>query len=219
MSFSAAIFDLDGTLVDSLRDLADTANAVLAESGFPQHPIDAYRYFVGDGVQMLISRIVPESASAYQRRNCLEMFTARYAANWRINSCPYPGVHDMLLALKSLGLKMAVLSNKPHAFTEDFVGHFFPGQLFAAVFGQRQEVERKPSPQAAFEIASLFGVAPKHCLFIGDTAIDMQTGSSAGMFTIGVLWGFRDRLELEQHHADLIVEQPQEITEYARRAR
>ena len=219
MTFHAAIFDLDGTLVDSLRDLAETANAVLAESGFPQHPIDAYRYFVGDGVQALISRIVPASTSAEQCRKCLEMYTARYAGNWRINSCPYPGVHDMLLALKSLGLKMAVLSNKPHAFTRDFVEYFFPGQLFDGVFGQRPEVERKPSPQGAFEIASLLGVAPARCLFIGDTAIDMKTGRSAGMFTIGVLWGFRDRRELEQHRADLIVAHPEEIAEYARRTR
>jgi phosphoglycolate phosphatase len=125
----------------------------------------------------------------------------------------------MLLALKNLGLKMAVLSNKPHGFTRDFVEYFFPGQYFDIVFGQRPAVERKPSPQGAFEIASIVGVAPAQCLFIGDTAIDIETGRSAGMFTIGVLWGFRDRLELEMHHADLIVDQPEEITEYARRTR
>ncbi len=219
MPFHAAIFDLDGTLVDSLRDIAETANAVLVESGFPQHPIDAYRYFVGEGVQALISRIVPESATADQRRRCLEKYSESYASAWRINSCPYPGVHDMLLALKSLGMKIAVLSNKPHAFTRDFVEHFFHGQLFDGVFGQRQAVEKKPSPQGAFEITSLLGVAPVHCLFIGDTAIDMKTGRSAGMFTIGVLWGFRDRFELEQHRADLIVAQPEEIVDYARRTR
>lgn len=217
MPFQAAIFDLDGTLVDSLRDLAETANSVLAESGYPPHPMDAYRYFVGDGVNALVRRMLPASANEEQCRRCQDHFIASYARNWRINSCPYPGIRDMLLGLKNNGLKIAVLSNKPHDFTKDFVKYFFPDQCFEAVFGQRPEVARKPSPQGAIEIAALMRLAPSHCLYIGDTAIDMQTGKSAGMFTIGVLWGFRDRRELEEHHADLIVDQPLEIVDYVLR--
>ena len=217
MLFQAAIFDLDGTLVDSLRDLAETANSVLAGSGFSQHPIDAYRYFVGDGVSALVRRMLPASATEEQCHRCQEQFTDSYARNWRINSCPYPGIRDMLLGLKNFGVKIAVLSNKPHGFTRDFVEYFFPEHVFAAVFGQRPEVARKPSPQGAIEIAALMRLAPSQCLYIGDTAIDMQTGRSAGMFTIGVLWGFRDRRELEEHYADLIVEQPLEIVDYVLR--
>lgn len=217
MPFQAAIFDLDGTLVDSLRDLAETANSVLAGAGFPQHPVDAYRYFVGDGVSTLIRRALPATATEDQCRICQEQFIDSYARNWRINSCPYPGIRDMLRGLKNSGLKIAVLSNKPHGFTRDFVEYFFPEHYFEAVFGQRPEVARKPSPQGAIEIAKLMRLAPSQCLYIGDTATDMQTGKSAGMFTIGVLWGFRDRRELERNRADLIVDQPLEIVDYVLR--
>ena len=215
MVYRTAVFDLDGTLVDSLQDLAETANAMLAASGYPQHPVDAYRYFVGDGMATLIRRIVPPSLTEDQVGRCLADFSQAYAAGWQRNSCPYPGIHAMLSGLQNAGLKLAVLSNKPDAFTREFIRFFFPEQRFDAVFGQRSGVEKKPSPAGALEIAALLHDAPGECLYVGDTAVDMQTGRSAGMFTIGVLWGFRDRRELQEHHADMIVSDPMEIVEHA----
>ena len=215
MKFKAVIFDLDGTLLDTLADLADAMNAVLAGNRLPTHPVDAYRYFVGDGMATLIRRIVPPSLTEDQVARCLADFSQTYAARWQRNSCPYPGIHAMLSGLQNAGLKLAVLSNKPDAFTREFIRFFFPEQRFDAVFGQRSGVEKKPSPAGALEIAALLHVAPGECLYVGDTAVDMQTGRSAGMFTIGVLWGFRDRRELQEHHADMIVSDPMEIVEHA----
>ncbi|KGO35122.1 MAG: HAD family hydrolase [Desulfoprunum sp.] len=215
MLYRTAVFDLDGTLVDSLQDLAETANEMLAAAGYPQHPVEAYRYFVGDGMATLIRRIVPPALSEDACARCLAEFTQAYAARWQRNSCPYPGIHAMLSSLQNAGLKLAVLSNKPHEFTREFIRYFFPAQKFDAVFGQRPGVEKKPSPAGALEIAALLHVEPAECLYIGDTAVDMQTGKSAGMLTIGVLWGFRDRRELQEHHADLIVSHPLEIVEHA----
>ncbi len=215
MPYRTAIFDLDGTLVDSLRDLADTANKVLAEFGYPIHPVDAFRYFVGDGLQALIERISPTGLTEKEYDHCMQRFNEIYTLNWLRNSCPYPGIHAMLAGLKNAGLSLAVLSNKPHSFTLEFVDYFFPGGIFPIVFGQRPEVEKKPSPAGALEIANMMAVAPSECLYIGDTAVDMQTGKSAGMFTVGVLWGFRERQELRDHRADKIVQHPMEIVEHA----
>jgi phosphoglycolate phosphatase len=121
----------------------------------------------------------------------------------------------MVAGLKRAGLRLAVLSNKPHVFTLEFVGHFFPEGTFEVVFGQRHGIGKKPDPAGALEIAGLLAVQPNECLYIGDTAVDMQTGKSAGMYTIGVLWGFRHRDELHAHHADMIVHHPMEIVDYA----
>ena len=160
MPYRAAIFDLDGTLVDSLRDLADTANQMLAESGYPIHPVDAYRYFVGDGLQTLIERISPAGLTEREYDHCLQRFKEIYPLTWRRNSCPYPGIHAMLAGLKNAGLGLAVLSNKPHSSTLEFVDYFFPGGIFPIVFGQRPEVEKKPSPAGALEIATNDGCRP-----------------------------------------------------------
>jgi phosphoglycolate phosphatase len=215
MSYQAAVFDLDGTLVDSLQDLAETGNQVLNMYGYPLHPVDAYRYFVGDGLSTLIKRILPLSRPETEHEEHIRSFSEIYARSWRRNSCPYPGIHAMLAGLKEAGLRLAVLSNKPHVFTREFVAYFFPEGTFEVVFGQRPEIGKKPDPAGALEIAGLMAVRPDECLYIGDTAVDMQTGKSAGMFTIGVLWGFRDQDELQEHRADMIVHHPMEIVEYA----
>lgn len=215
MSFHAVLFDLDGTLVDTLQDLADSGNQMLAMCGYPGHPVDAYRYFVGDGISTLIRRIVPSSLSDRECEDCVRKFSEIYALNWQRNSCPYPGIHAMLAGLKDAGFRLAVLSNKPHEFTREFVTYYFPAETFEVVFGQRSGVEKKPDPAGALEIAGLMAIPPTKWLYIGDTAVDMQTGKSAGMFTIGVLWGFRDRQELQDHRADKIVHHPMEIVEYA----
>ena len=215
MRYQAAIFDLDGTLLDTLQDLADTCNQVLAESGFPQYPVERYRYFVGDGLKVLIERIVPIQTTEENKAALSRRFAEIYAEKWQRNSCPYPGINAMLAGLKNAGIRLGVLSNKMHAFTQEHVAHFFPGNLFEIVLGQRPGVDRKPSPAGLLEIASAMGLPQSACLYIGDTAVDMQTGRAAGMFTVGVLWGFRERNELALHQADIIVQHPMEIVQHA----
>lgn len=208
------VFDLDGTLLDTLYDLAHACNTVLRECGYPHHPVEDYRYFVGDGLRVLMERITPAGTSQAELDRCCELFTSYYSRCWDANSRPYADIDNMLTQLRGRGVRLAVLSNKPHQFTGMCVDRFFSEHRFAVVLGQREGIGRKPDPAGALEIAGILGVRPDECLYVGDTATDMQTGKSAGMFTIGVLWGFRDIEELRQHHADMIVSSPMEIVEY-----
>lgn len=214
MTIKTAIFDLDGTLLDTLQDLADAGNRVLADFKYPQHPVDAYKIFVGDGLRVLMERITPDSVTSSEIDQCCESFQAIYTENWDKNSKPYDGIEEMLVQLRDRNIRCSVLSNKPHAFTSIYVDRFFPNSEFEVVFGQREGVNKKPDPAGAIEIAEKMGVHPSECIYIGDTAVDMQTGKAAGMFTIGVLWGFRDLEELQANNADLIVTSPMEIVEY-----
>lgn len=214
MTIKTAIFDLDGTLLDTLQDLADAGNRVLAECNYPQHPVEAYKHFVGDGLRVLMERITPENTTSSEIDACCEAFHTIYSENWDKNSKPYVDIERMLMQLRDRGVRCSVLSNKPHAFTAIYIERFFPKSEFEVVFGQREGVNKKPDPAGAIEIAEKMGVDPSECIYVGDTAVDMQTGKAAGMFTIGVLWGFRDLEELKQNDADLIVTSPMEIVEY-----
>lgn len=215
MSLSSIIFDLDGTLLDTLADLAETSNKVLAHQNFPLHNQDAYKHFVGDGLRILMERITPHRTEDQIIENCCTLFSKLYAQNWRKNCCPYDGILDMLTVLKRQGINLAVLSNKPHAFTKLFIDNFFPEEFFSIVLGQREGVPKKPSPAVALEIAAKFGSRPSKTLFVGDTGVDMQTGKAAGMLTAGVSWGFRSVQELKENKADLIVNSPMELADYA----
>jgi len=210
--YTAVVFDLDGTLLDTLEDLGDAVNRVLAERGFPVHPMDAYRYFVGDGSAVLIERALPASArgtDAY--RDCLAAFMADYDRSWKVKTRLYDGIPEMLDTLTALGIDMAVLSNKSHVFTVKCVQDLLAKWRFKAVFGLRDEVPRKPDPAGALEISSLLGKDPDRMVYMGDTAIDMQTAVSAGMFPVGVLWGFRSRKELLENGAGALIQHPGEL--------
>ena len=213
--FKAVIFDLDGTLLDTLKDLAQSMNRVLDRNGLPLHPEDRYRYFVGDGASTLVRRAVPEEVrkdeEALERLH--KQFLQDYAKHWDSNTRLYPGISGMLDQLSSKDLKLAVLSNKPHEFTKLCVDRFLDKWNFDLVLGDRPGIPRKPDPASAIEIAETFGVAPKSCLYLGDTSIDMTTATRARMFPVGVLWGFRDRQELEDSGAKAIVAKPQEVLE------
>jgi phosphoglycolate phosphatase len=220
MDIRGVIFDLDGTLVDTLEDLADAANATLAHFGFPGHSSDAYRYFVGDGLMTLIERIVPDQNRSQQEiAACMDTFLQLYSQSWDLQSRPYAGVVEMLQHLRQAGLKLGVLSNKPHAFTQLCVDRFFAAGTFNFVYGQREGVPKKPDPAGALEIATLMQLMPQQILYVGDTATDMQTGNRAGMFTMGVLWGFRERQELEKNKAGNIISHPSEIVNYVNNKR
>ncbi len=214
MHYKAILFDLDGTLLDSLADLADSMNRVLAALGFPGHPLASYRYFVGDGVEMLVRRSLPQKEVVEARvKQGVAMMREDYGRNWATKTRPYPGIVEMLDRLRELGCTLAVLSNKPHVMTVRVVDHFFPNQPFAKVWGARQEIPRKPSPQGALSLARELGILPRQFLYLGDTNTDMKTATGAGMKAIGAAWGFRTVEELVESGADQVVAHPRELIE------
>ncbi|MGO8970554.1 MAG: HAD family hydrolase [Myxococcaceae bacterium] len=188
----AVIFDLDGTLVDSLADIAAAMNRSLAARGFPTHPLQAYRTFIGEGVQKLVERALPLADQA-ERAAVLEAYQADYAKHLVESSSPYPGIPELLDALTARGMPMAVLSNKPDAPTRRLVEALFGRWPFRAVAGERPGVPRKPNPAGALELARAMDVAAAHVSFVGDTLVDVATARAAGMQPLGVLWGFRAR--------------------------
>ena len=161
-----------------------------------------------------MKRITPVGTEEVLLQQCCKLFTELYSQNWKRNSCPYIGINDMLSALKSHGVKLAVLSNKPHEFTKLFVDECFPGELFSIVYGQREGFPKKPDPAVALEIAAQFGVHPQDTLFVGDSGVDIMTGKAADMMTAGVSWGFRSVQELTDNNADIIVHNPLELERY-----
>jgi len=206
------LFDLDGTLLNTLDDLADSVNEVLTERGLPTHPVDAYRYFVGDGAATLIHRVLPDGArTADLESRCLTRFREIYATRWNLKTVPYDGIPAMLAALARRGIRLAVLSNKPHDATEQCVSELLKGVRFDAVQGQTAEIAKKPDPGGALAIARQLGLRPAEFLYVGDTATDMQTAVRAGMTPVGVLWGFRTADELVQHGARALIAHPSEL--------
>jgi phosphoglycolate phosphatase len=216
MDCKGMIFDLDGTLLDTLEDLADAANTTLSHFGFPVHEVDAYRYFVGEGLKTLMQRIVPkQKADEKSLALYMEKFARIYRTTWNKRSAPYQGIPEMIAALSHAGLKLAVLSNKPHPFTKICVETFFPDNPFLYVYGQREGVPKKPDPAGAIELAAKMGLQTSQVIYVGDTATDMKTGNGAGMKCIGVEWGFRDRAELKKNDAWKIAVTPAEVVSYA----
>ena len=212
MRYNAVLFDLDGTLIDTLEDLGDSVNRVLTRKGFPTHTMDAYRYFVGDGALKLITRALPER----ERDNetvmaSLDAFREDYGHNWNVKTKPYEGIVEMLDMLTVHDMKMAILSNKPHDFTEQCVSQFLPKWSFQVVMGQKEPFPLKPDPGGALEVSRRLGVPPAEILYLGDTSIDMNTAKAAGMFPVGVLWGFRPAEELKESGALVLMEKPIDI--------
>jgi len=212
MLYKAVIFDLDGTLLNTLEDIGTAANRALDKKGFPSHPIDLYREFVGEGAKLMITRTLPEEyRDEMTIRSCLEEYLAEYRRCWDAATKPYDGIPDLLNAVVSRGMKLAVLSNKAEGFTRQCVSKFLSHWTFDIVIGEKEGVARKPDPQGALIIAARLGVDPGETLFVGDSGVDMKTAKAAGMFAVGALWGFRDREELEQNGADVIINHPMEI--------
>ncbi len=210
--FKAILFDLDGTLLDTLEDLGNATNRVLEKNGFPIHDMNAYRSMVGDGAVMLIRRVLP----ADKRDDdticaCVRLFREEYERGWKIKTRPYFGVTEMLGALAAHGIKMAVLSNKPDDFTKRCVAEFLPDWTFDVVLGQSDSIPLKPDPTGAKKIAKCLNIPPVNFIYLGDTAIDMKTAVAAGMFPVGALWGFRTEGELRENGAQALIKKPREI--------
>lgn len=208
------IFDLDGTLLDTLLDIANAANEALVQHGFPAHPVDAYRTFVGAGVGVLFERALPsDHRDPATLDRCVQGFRNTYARTWNVHTRPYPGIESLLDELAARDIACAVLSNKPHEFTLRCVEEYFAPSCFQVVFGARVGVPHKPDPSAALEILRILKRPAGECLYLGDSDVDMQTAVAAHLFPVAALWGFRGRAELEAAGAAALVERPAEVLE------
>jgi len=211
VSLQAVIFDLDGTLVDSLGDIASAMNDTLAAFELPTHPVPSYRMLVGEGVANLVKRAVPEDRPELCD-DVLAAFRVRYGEHLVDRTRPFHGVPDLLRGLLGRKLRLAVVSNKPDPATHRIIDQLFP-RTFSLVRGERAGMPRKPDPRAALEAAVELGARPETTAFVGDSAIDMRTAGNAGMLAVGVTWGYRDEAELRGGGASLLTHHPAELLE------
>jgi len=215
MKYKAAVFDLDGTLADTLESIATAANKTLNILGYQNLPTENYKYYAGDGAKALMLRVLKDSGDVTGSR--LDEMAPIYAdvfeeyCMYKVQ--PYAGIPELIRSLKDMGMKIAVLTNKPHKRALDVLADLFAPKTFDFIQGQSDDIPRKPDPAGAFMIADALKIAPEECIYLGDTDTDMQTGRAAGMFTIGVLWGFRDEQELISNGAQALVKTPADVTE------
>jgi phosphoglycolate phosphatase len=212
MTFKAVIFDLDGTLLDTLEDIADSMNHVLRDNGYPERPVQNYRYYVGEGIQQLVYnalediRISPEQG----KRLAIQMADV-YQKHCMNKTRPYENTGRMLQELSASGIQLGVLSNKADGFTRQMVAHYFPQVNFFRVYGKREGVPQKPDPSAVLEILEAMSIQAEEAVFVGDSLIDMQTAVNSSTYPVGVLWGFRDADELLANGARRLLRHPLEM--------
>ena len=209
------IFDLDGTLLNTIADLASATNHALAANGYPQHGTEEYRFFVGNGINKLFERALPDGEKT--ETNVLRIrqsFIPYYDVHCVDLTRPYPGIPELLNTLQQKGIQIAVASNKYQRATGKLIPHFFPDIRFTAILGQREGIPRKPDPQIVHEIIKLAGVQPEDVLYVGDSNVDMQTALHAKVDGIGVTWGFRPRTELEEGHPFAIIDKASDLLAY-----
>lgn len=213
----ACIFDLDGTLADTLESMSSTMNKVLEPLGYEPLPTDNFRYYAGDGARTLVERALKDAGDKELKH--LESVYKAYSEVFD-KDCTYKvrvfdGMRETLRKLKDQGMKLAVLSNKPHPQTIKVISNLFGEGLFDHIQGQQEGIEKKPDPSGALAIAKAFELETAECMYIGDTNVDMKTGNRAGMYTIGVLWGFRTKEELLENHAQALAERPEDLLDLA----
>jgi phosphoglycolate phosphatase len=212
MTFKAVIFDLDGTLLNSIVGIADAMNMLLQRLNYPTLDIETYKYLVGEGITELVGRALPrEKRNNHDMRQLVTEYRALYAETWPENSPPYGGIPELLDSLSSRKIKFSVLSNKSDDFTRRMVSALLPRWTFEVVKGTIDGGPRKPDPSAALAIAGAMGNPPGETIFIGDSGVDMQTAANAGMYGVGVLWGFRKAEELLLHGAKQLINHPREL--------
>jgi phosphoglycolate phosphatase len=210
MKYSAAVFDMDGTLLDTLQDLADALNYALVYNHFPERSLEEVRFFVGNGIRKLIERGVPAGTSVSDIDTVNKDFTSFYVVHCTDKTHPYDGVTGMLKTIRSTGCRTAVVSNKDDYAVKKLSALYFPG-LFDAVVGTRPGVQKKPAPDTVFEVLRQLSCLPEQCVYIGDSDIDIGTARNAGMNCISVDWGFRGKQFLEEHSATCIVSNSEEL--------
>lgn len=208
----AVIFDLDGTLLDTLEDLANACNYALKSSGFETYDIKDYTRFVGNGRYKLIERIVPDKYKQDKEiiNNVLRLFDTYYGKHMVDMTKPYDGIIEMIEELKERNMKIAVVSNKPHEFAEDVVRRYF-GDSFEITYGQRPNHPTKPDPKTVYEVMESLNIKEDECIYVGDSDVDVNTAKNAGVKSVGVAWGFRGEGELREAGADFIIKTPIEL--------
>lgn len=212
MAYRAAVFDLDGTLLNTLADLADSGNELLASYGMAPHPEPAFRYFVGNGSRKLMERILP-GKSPEQIDEALARYKAIYEKHLTAKTTPYAGIAETLSALKARGVRMAVCTNKHISAAEALIRKYFPADTFDTFEGDRPGVPRKPDPAHVRIVLEKMGVRPEETVYLGDSGVDMQTAVNAGALPVGVLWGFREKDELMENGAQILLSKPSELLE------
>lgn len=209
MNYKGVIFDLDGTLVDSIEDLADSMNIVLLRNNFPVHDLQSYKNFIGNGIRNLVSKALPEAArdEALIER-CFHSMIKVYSGNCINKTKPYDGITGLLDELVSRNMKLAVFSNKADELTKRIVLTLLPEYNFEAITGLTNEAHKKPDPSGALQISRKFAISPEEIIYVGDTGVDMETAKNAGMLPVGVLWGFRTKEELTLNGAKYLLNHP-----------
>jgi phosphoglycolate phosphatase len=212
MKKQAVIFDLDGTLADTLADIADTMNRTLREYGYPQHPYTAYKYFVGNGLKNLVNKSLPEQARTEEITDmCLNRMLADYEEHYIVKTRLYDGIPELLDALCPQDIKLAVLSNKADSITQKICAQLLSKWKFEIIMGANEQFPRKPDPASALYIARTMGVISENIFYLGDSNVDMRTANAAGFFAVGVSWGFRPKEELAESGAEKIIDKPSEL--------
>ena len=210
------IFDLDGTLLNTIADLGAASNYALEQCGFPTHPISAYPFYVGSGIRKLLERVLPESSRNAEQVEAMRTYFMEYYGKHMTDATePYPGITELLQQLTQRGIAIAVASNKYQSAVEYLIGHYFPGLPWAAVEGQKEGVPVKPDPSIVFEILAKCPVAKVDVLYVGDSGIDMETARRACVESAGVTWGFRPASELSEHLAGHIVDTTSQLLRLA----
>lgn len=218
----AVIFDLDGTLLNSLQDMAESMNLALEEAGLPTHPIESYKGFVGNGLTALALKSLPTDMQNEQEAYTLaEKFWHKYEERWFLATKPYPGILHLIQTCLSSKIKLAILSNKVHYFTKKMIRHYFRGAMinqgknpFGIYSGEQPDKPLKPDPARALELAEKLKVPVGNIAFLGDNPVDIQTAKNAGMISIGAAWGFSGRKELEKAKADIVFDTPMDFAKY-----
>ena len=216
MKYQAAIFDMDGTLIDSLEDLTDSVNEAMAHYDFPSHTLEECRYFVGNGARKLIERSVPKDKASDSDfvSEVLEYYNGCYKRHLTNKTHPYDGILEMLQNLQSKKIPLGVCTNKQQFAADEIISAMFPANMFGAVIGDQKGMPRKPDPAKVLKIAAQFNVKPERVAYFGDTSVDMETAHNAGFLSIGVTWGFRPKSELIESGAEIIINHPSELWQH-----
>lgn len=212
MKLECVIFDLDGTVLDTLEDLKNSVNFALCKNGFPQRSLDEIRLFVGNGINLLIKRAVPENTNEELREICFEDFKKHYKEHSAENTAPYEGIIPLLNHLKESGIKLAVVSNKADFAVQDLVEKYFNG-IFQFAVGERDGIRRKPFPDSVFEAMKILGAKGESTIYVGDSQVDIETARNAGLPCVAVTWGFRDKLVLKSLSPEYIIDKPSQLAD------